>query len=464
MAQAQGSEARIVIAEEIAFKSVPEVVVENCEDAWNEYVDGDVTAELDAVDFKAGAGSCKLTMAAGVGVEILASEVISVASLADVTHIVAWVKSSIVLTAGDLQLLLDEHALCASPLETLNIPAIPAANVWTPIKMALANPATDLLLISIALKQAVDKGAFVFRIDDIRAIKDGMYVPFLSEGFRLSRNFTESKVIRSSRNPNRPARGNQEVAGDISTELNPWMGRLFKYLLGGYTRTGGGPYTHVFKIASLPTGLQVEKQFTDIVQYIRYNGCKINSHSGTIKAEGPLEGKFNFMGAKETLATLPHDGVPTDFGHNPFDGFEAVINQGEAPLAIVTEVSFEINNNLDGSVYVIGGAGERYSIPAGKVKVSGKLTALFETMTLYNLAIGHEETSLQIELTKGDGGGTAGNEKLTYNFDEIVFRPQAPIISGDKGIMVDLEFEAYYDNDSDASAVWIELLNAQANL
>jgi hypothetical protein len=242
------------------------------------------------------------------------------------------------------------------------------------------------------------------------------------------------------------------------------MGRLFKHLLGGYVRTGASPYTHTFKVSSLPAGLQFEKQFTDIIQYIRYNGCKINSHSGSIKNEGPLEGKFSFMGAKETVASLPHDGSPTDFGHIPFDGYEAVINQGGAPLATVTEVTFEINNNLDGSIYVIGGAGERYSLPAGKVKVSGKVTALFENMTLYNLAVAHTETSLQLVLTKGTGAGSVGNEKLTYNFDEIVFRPMAPVIAGDAGIMVELEFEAYYDNDADASALRIELMNAQANL
>jgi hypothetical protein len=158
---------------------------------------------------------------------------------------------------------------------------------------------------------------------------------------------------------------------------------------------------------------------------------------------------------------LPHDGNPTDFGHNPFDGFEAVINQNTTPLAVVTEVSGKIENNLDGSTFVIGGAGERYSINAGKVKVSGKLTALFADMTLYNLALNNTETSLQVVLTKGTGAGTAGNEKLTYNFDEVIFRPQAPVIAGDKGILVELEFEAYYDNDADASALWIELMNAQ---
>lgn len=217
--------------------------------------------------------------------EILASEVISVASLAGYTHIGMWVKSTVALSAADLQLLLDEHTLCASPLETLNVPAV-AANTWTWVKMALANPATDLLLISVGIKQAVDKGAFVLNIDDVRAITDGLYVPFLNETLRMSRNLVTSQIIRSSRNPNKPVRGNYEIGGDIVTELDPYMGRFFKHLLGSHTYIGSSsPYTHTFKCGSLPVGLQIEKQFPDIVQYLRYNGCKINSFKLDINAE-----------------------------------------------------------------------------------------------------------------------------------------------------------------------------------
>jgi len=466
MPQAQGSFGRLVIADEITFKSVPELVIENCEDAWNEFADGHVTAELDGVVFKVGAGSAKFTMVEGATVEILASEVISIASLADYTHIGMWVKSSVALSANDLQLLLDEHALCASPLETLNVPAV-SAGVWTWVKMALANPATDLLLISIGIKQAVDKGVFVLNIDDIRAIKDGLYVPFLNEGLRMSRNLFSSNAIRSTRNPNMPTRGNREISGDITTELNPYMGRLFKHVLGSYSRTESGPYKHTFKIgtyAQMPVGLQVEKQFSDIEKYFRYNGCKINSFGVTIKPEGILEVRFGLMGAKETVVVLPHDGSPTDFGHSPFDGFEAIISRGESPLGIATEVNFSFENNLDGSVFVIDGTGERYSLPAGIVKVTGQVTALFEDTTLYNLAINHTETALHIVLTKGTGAGSAGNEKLTFNFDEIIFKPQAPVISGPAGVMVELPFEAYYNDDADQSAMWIELMNAEANL
>ncbi len=133
-------------------------------------------------------------------------------------------------------------------------------------------------------------------------------------------------------------------------------------------------------------------------------------------------------------------------------------------MGIATKFDFSIDNALDGSVFVIDGTGERYSLPAGIVKVTGNLTALFEDMTLYQLAVDHTETTLQVVLTKGTGAGSAGNEKLTFNFDEAIFKPQAPVIAGPAGVLVELPWEAYYDNAAAASAIWIELKNAQALL
>ena len=149
--------------------SVSSLLVENCEDAWNEQAGTGVTSELDAVDFKVGSGSAKFTCLASTGLEIIGSEIINVASLADYTHIGMWIKSNVALDAGDLQLLLDNSALCASPLETLDIPAV-AADTWTWVTMALSNPAAALSLISVGLKQAVDRGAMIVRLDGICAI------------------------------------------------------------------------------------------------------------------------------------------------------------------------------------------------------------------------------------------------------------------------------------------------------
>lgn len=159
----------------VGIKTTSKTVIENCEDAWNESVDSDVTASLDTVDFKLGSGSAKFVVAAGASAgDILATEVIAPSSTAfhGKTHITMWIKSTVALSAGDLQLLLDDTGSCASPLESLNVPAV-IANTWTRVYMPLADPGLLTSVISIGIKMVVDKGAFTLNLDDI-AIGEAM--------------------------------------------------------------------------------------------------------------------------------------------------------------------------------------------------------------------------------------------------------------------------------------------------
>lgn len=151
-------------------------LIENCEDIWNEQTIANVTAAIDSVDYKVGTSSAKFTVADGFGTGIIASEAITSASLISNTHISLWVKSDVNLNAGDYQLLLDNTALCASPLETLDLPAI-TANTWTLCKMKLSNPSALTAVISIGLNQVVDKGAMILLVDDVRAYYQGTFPP-----------------------------------------------------------------------------------------------------------------------------------------------------------------------------------------------------------------------------------------------------------------------------------------------
>lgn len=141
------------------------LVIEDCNDTWNEQVIGGVT--LSTTTGKDGNAARATTT--GVGVSILMSEAISV-DLSAYKTILAWVRSGVNTSAGDLQLLLDDTANCASPLETLNLPAL-LANTWTRVLLKLSNPAALTAIISIGLKQAVDLADTTFDIDDVRALK-----------------------------------------------------------------------------------------------------------------------------------------------------------------------------------------------------------------------------------------------------------------------------------------------------
>lgn len=170
--------------------------------------------------------------------------------------------------------------------------------------------------------------------------------------------------------------------------------------------------------------------------------------------------------ADGTLGAQPLDASVTDPGHTPFDGFSiATVKEGGSIIALVSSIdSLTIENGLDGGNYVIGGGGRRRSLPEGSVRVSGTLNALFESMDLYNKAVRYQESSIELTYKLGTGSGTAGNEQMKITIPELLYTPNTPEVQGPQGIMVSLPFEAYYDNDAAASAMWIELKNAEPTI
>lgn len=175
----------------------PEQILCDCEAAWSEYVQANVTSTLDAAVFKLGAGSAKMDVAAGASTGRLATKAITSINLTARTELSLWFKSSIGLNAGDLQLLLDDTAACVSPIETLNIPAL-SAGVWTKVNLALATPANLTAIISVGLNMAVDKGAFVVNIDDIRAVVSNTVIkgviPIVDQDPQQAGKFNATKV------------------------------------------------------------------------------------------------------------------------------------------------------------------------------------------------------------------------------------------------------------------------------
>jgi len=289
---------------------------------------------------------------------------------------------------------------------------------------------------------------------------------YTGEGMQLSRNLIESNTIQSSRNPSAPILGNHNVSGQLSCELQAYIGRLLKGTLGACTTTGSDPYTHVIKVGPDIPSFTIEKGFTDLgtPQYMKYNGCKIGSMSLNIKPEGFQEISFNFTGVKETIGAASFDATMTDMGKQSWSGFEGSITEGGGAIATVMDASISIENGLDTSIYCIGGAGLRAALPPGMVKVTGNIKALFDSVTLYNKALAGTESALEFAFSKGTGDGSAGNEKLTITIPELIYEPKTPVVSGPSGVMIDLPFHAYYNTDAAASAIHMELMNTESVL
>lgn len=142
-------------------------VIEDCEDVWDETVDADIVVSLEGTDKKVGSYANKFTIAAAASAGDMATEAITSTDLSGFTKVYVWIKSTVNTSEGDLQLLLDDTASCASPLETLDIPAL-TANTWLRAELTLDDPSLLTAIISVGLKYTVDIGACVILLDDVR--------------------------------------------------------------------------------------------------------------------------------------------------------------------------------------------------------------------------------------------------------------------------------------------------------
>jgi len=159
----------------VAYRSkISSTRIHACATTFDEKTDGDFTQSLDTKDKKQGSQALKMVIAAGASAGDFVTDSITSKDISKYDYIEMWVKVtgiSSATTAGNLKLLLDDTASCASPLETLSIPAL-SADTWTFVRMQLANPETDTAIISVGLEYDSDLGACTVWIDDISAVQN----------------------------------------------------------------------------------------------------------------------------------------------------------------------------------------------------------------------------------------------------------------------------------------------------
>lgn len=145
---------------------------ETLSDCDSEWTGGtNATVSLDTEIMRTGSACNKIVVASGATTnEIIAHKTITSADCSNYDTIEFWFRSSVALSAADYAFCLDNTAACASPLETISLPAI-TANTWTKVQLTMANPVSDTGIVSIGLKQVVDKNALTICIDEVKILK-----------------------------------------------------------------------------------------------------------------------------------------------------------------------------------------------------------------------------------------------------------------------------------------------------
>ncbi|KKN75604.1 hypothetical protein LCGC14_0378420 [marine sediment metagenome] len=171
-----GRETRLDIPSEFAEihridyrTSVETEIIDEATAIWDELAEpSNVTHSQQTEDAKLGS-SFRMVVATGFSTGLLATKAFTTKDLSGMDFAEFWIKCSIATSAADLQLMLDDTAECASPLETLDVPAL-VADTWTYVRVALANPETDTAIISVGLNYTVDIGAATIWINDVKTV------------------------------------------------------------------------------------------------------------------------------------------------------------------------------------------------------------------------------------------------------------------------------------------------------
>lgn len=285
-------------------------------------------------------------------------------------------------------------------------------------------------------------------------------LPFVSNSLKAEQKVIKPNTITSSRQTKMPTLGNKSAGGSVVVPLGlASIGYWLRMAMAAPTTSGGPTYTHVFKAASTVDSWCLEKGFTDLDtdEFELFKGCKVNklSFSFDQSSDNPLTATADVIAATSAWSTSSIDSSPTALSDTTLAIGDLALTEGGSSIATVQSLTMEYSNNLDESIFCIGGGGVRGGLPVGLVSVSGKIKAMFDGMTLLNKAINGTETAIVATLTNG-------SYSLALDVGECKYSRMSPVVETTGGIWVELDYEGYYDNDADASILKATLINATA--
>jgi hypothetical protein len=265
----------------------------------------------------------------------------------------------------------------------------------------------------------------------------------LTKTTAVSEELHQDRQIRDFRH------GTKNVAGDVGLELSYGsFDAILEAILGGTWATD------ILKAGTTRRSFSLLRHFSDLASgdkpYHLFTGCEFNTLSLTVPASGIVTGSIGVLGkgmsplADLSALTTPTTGDPTTT--EPFDSFTGTVTEGGSGIAIVTEISLNLDNGL-AARYAIGSA-ETLQPSIGRSNLTGSITAFFEDATLLEKFLNETESALVFTLLD-----PAGNS-YTVTLPRIKYTGGQPDVSGQGAITLSLPFQAIRDS-SEASNIKI---------
>lgn len=280
-------------------------------------------------------------------------------------------------------------------------------------------------------------------------------IPYNSVSLSLTKSTQESNVLTGDRNVHDVFQGAHSVAGDITFNLSHQaiIVEMLEAILGDHTASGG-----VIEVGTERASYTIHEAFTDLAttkdNHV-FVGCEFNTFNMSIPADGLIECTVGLVGATLETHDNRQDGTVSNFSdtNEPFHSHDVTItvDGGNTPLTAITDFSLSIDNGIA----TTNSIGTNIPIQGGisKCRVSGTMTAHFDSTTLFEKFI-DENNFLDLTVLVGANGGAETG--ILFDMSKVRVTAGNVEVGGEGLVSVSLEFTALRNDSNDQATIQID--------
>lgn len=195
---------------------------------------------------------------------------------------------------------------------------------------------------------------------------------------------------------------------------------------------------NVLKVGQLRKSFTLERHFADVGEYLRYRGSQVDTLQISMTTGAVVGLTFGFWAkamdvAQAAIAGATYPAAPTT---KTMDAITGTVSEGGSPIAVATEVTLNLSNNLNPR-FVIGSA-ESLEPSIGRSSLTGTLSAFFENSALYQKFLNNTDSSLEVVCSDGTDTFTFLVPKLKYTGGDVP-------VSGEGPVSIQMPFQGILD-------------------
>jgi hypothetical protein len=198
----------------------------------------------------------------------------------------------------------------------------------------------------------------------------------------------------------------------------------------------------------------IEHYYSDLTQSEVFSGCKVSTLAIGLPATGMATIDVGFMGKDITAASSEYFTSPTaQTTSGVLAAVNGVLRYSNATLATITGATINYDGGMKDKPVV--GANTIPDIFEGRVRISGQLTALFDSVTLRDAFLNETAASFTVWLTTGS---TAAADFLGFTIYNAKLGG-ATKSDGEDGLELTVPFTALYNSSgsgSDATTMMVQ--------